>query len=233
MRCRAEVKGRLATGADVKTRTAGLGYAPLHWASWCGRYRYHHVPDGCRCKFDRSDPVSMAFEGISYSNRPGEVDFFRNIGTLPRPVLMKLWYTDEAGNISECAAHAAPGGEQDENAWRKTHWDEFHRDITFKTNDWEHEQECRLILNAGMQGSLADHRRTLTYDFDLLKGVIFGIRTADEDKMNMIEIIRKKCQERNRGDFEFYQAYYNPEQGDIRRFELRLNLIVEGEGSNS
>lgn len=172
-----------------------------------------------------------AFHDINYSDRPGEVDFFRNIGRLPEHVLMELWYTDEAANVSECAAHVVSGGSQED--WRKTYWDAFYRDITFKTNDWEHEQECRLILNGLLEESLDDRRRSLTYDFDSLKGVIFGIRTTDENKMKVIEIIQEKCRETNRNDFEFYQAYYDPQQGDIRRFELRLNLIVKGEGSSS
>ena len=53
-------------------------------------------------------------------------------------------------------------------------------------------QEYRLILenNSGKLNE-KDHRK-LTYDFNSLKGIIFGIRTSTEDKMKIIDLIEKK-----------------------------------------
>ena len=47
----------------------------------------------------------MLFREIRYEGEPATIDFFRNIGVLPLPTLMKQWYTDMEGNISDCAEH--------------------------------------------------------------------------------------------------------------------------------
>ena len=167
--------------------------------------------------------VPFSFDDVSYSDKPGEIDFFRNIGVLPVPALMKLWYTDDGGKTSECGSHVKA-----EETWRQKHWDDYKRDIVLKTRDWEHEQECRLILHGLLETSLDDHHRSLTYYFNSLKGIIFGIRTSEGDKMKIIDIVQKKCLENNRSDFKFSQAYYSSEHGDIRKHDILLNLADLG-----
>lgn len=165
----------------------------------------------------------MTFHDVSYAGQVGEVDFFQSIGRLPLPILMKLWYTDKDGNISECASQAMKN-EADEEHWQKKYWDNFIRDITVKTRDWEYERESRLILYGLLDDELEEHRRKLTYDFNSLKGIIFGIRTLDEHKVKIIEIIEKKCRDEGRTEFKFFQAYYSPKDGDIRRREIKLSF---------
>ena len=70
-----------------------------------------------------------------------------------------------------------------------------------------------------------------------MKGIIFGMRATDEEKLRVIEVIRKKCSEHKRTDFKFLQAYYCPECGDIRTRELpmidaRVAFQDSGEGPN-
>lgn len=141
---------------------------------------------------ERWDFTPMTFYDVSYADQVGEIDFFQSIGRLPLPALMKLWYMDEDGNVSESASHVF-NGEIEEEPWRRNHWDSFRRDITAKTRDWEYEQESRLILHGLLDDVLDERRRKLTYDFNSLKGIIFGIRTSDEHKMRIIEIIEGKC----------------------------------------
>ena len=162
----------------------------------------------------------MPFHRINYENKPGEIDFFRTICRLPVAALRKLWYTDQEGNISECAAHIGP--DSDEDAWRKNYWKFFLRDITIKTKDWAYEQEYRLILEDSLGEFNNGSDRILTYDFNALKGIIFGIKTSDEDKRKIIEIIEKKCKKYNRTDFKFFQADYSPENGDIGKYPIHL-----------
>ena len=164
----------------------------------------------------------MPFHEITYRQKPSEVDFFRYIVRLPLADLMKLWYSDEAGNPSECAPQISDVSDAD--AWIETCREIFHRDITIKTNDWEYEQECRLILEDWLNECDEDKNRTLTYDFNSLKGIIFGIKTSDEDRLKIIEIIIRKCVEHNRESFTFFQAYYSSKDLGIRKDEMEIQL---------
>ena len=163
--------------------------------------------------------VRSAFHEVNYQESPDEVDFFRSIGRLPAPSIMNLWYSDEAGNVSESSSHMDTTGDTD--SWREDYWDAFYRDIVSKTKDWSHEHEHRLILS-GLLGELDQKQRTVTYDFNSLKGIIFGSKTADQDKKKIIELIERKCREQGRNDFKLFQAYYSPKHGDIRRFKIPL-----------
>ena len=69
----------------------------------------------------------MAFSRVSYEDKPGEVDFFRSIGTLPEPAIMRLWYTDDDGLVSECAAHIT--GSTRRGSWQEIYWEQFQRDV--------------------------------------------------------------------------------------------------------
>ena len=164
---------------------------------------------------------TMPFHEVSYADKPDEVDFFQSIGRLSVPELIKLWYTDSEGNRSECASHIRPDGNKKED-WQDTYWKKFYCDITTKTKDWAYEQECRLILGKEIrrQSVHTEEIRTRTYDFNSLKGIIFGIKTSDEDKLRIIKIIQEKCKQHKRTDFKFYQAYYSPESGGIRKDKL-------------
>lgn len=162
----------------------------------------------------------MHLSDISYSARPVTIDFFMNIGVLPLPVLMNFWFTDDGGSISRCATHLVT--DSGEDSWRERHWADFKSDITTKSKDWEYEQESRLILHGLLDLALDKRRRTLSYKFESLIGIIFGIRTSDESKVRIIDIVQRKCLENDRTDFGFFQAYYSPKHQDIRKFRLEV-----------
>ena len=162
---------------------------------------------------------------ISYVNKPAKVDFFRSIGRLTGDDVKEHWYTDEEGNTSKYGSHILRDSDMDSDEmvdWRNRYWDTFYRDITVKTKDWEYEQEYRLILADGLSKFKEEESRALRYDFNSLKGIIFGIKTSDEHKSSIIKIIQRKCKEHNRTDLKFYQAYYSSETGDIRKYEIPL-----------
>ena len=155
------------------------------------------------------DFAPMTFQAVRYQSKPDEVDFFRSMGQPSRDSLLNLWYTDESGNLSDCASQIfEPEG--DVAAWRKAFWDNFTRDTCFKTKDWEYEQEFRLILYSPLGDSLCTRKRTLTYDFNSLKDIVFGIKTLDDQKLEVIDILTRKCREKQRTDFKFFQAFYSP-----------------------
>ena len=165
----------------------------------------------------------MTFYEVNYKDKADEIDFFRSIGWFPEAKLREVWYSDKDGNLSECGAHLEPNNIE---AWRKNYWNNFYPDITIKTTDWEYEQESRLILHSMLSDLSEGRQRTLTYNFSSLKGIIFGIRTPDADKMKIIEIIEKKCKEKNRTDFWLFQAYYCHKTNKIQKYQLNLKFSV-------
>ena len=167
-------------------------------------------------------PITLPFREVNYTDGPGEIDFVRIICKAIGYPFREFWYTDQNGRTSECAAHIE--SESDEAALKELYWNNFYRDITFKTKDWKYEQEYRLILSyPGILNNVKAIRK-LTYDFDSLKGIIFGMRTSTEDKVKIIEIIeeKKKCPENNQTDFKYFQAYYSANDGNIHKREIQL-----------
>ena len=169
-----------------------------------------------------SSSITLPFRKVNYADRPDEIDFFPTICRTTVSTLMELWYTDQDGNVSECAAHI--GSDRDEADWKELYWRNFFRDVTFKTKDWMYEQEYRLILDDGLGQFNEKNDRKLTYDFNSLKGIIFGMRTSTEDKLKIREIIEKKkeCPENNQADFKFFETYYSSKDGDIRKREIQF-----------
>ena len=162
------------------------------------------------------------FHQVHYETRFDEVDFFQSMGRIPMGLLEK-WYMGEGGTVSDCASWL----QTDIEGWQDGYWRKFHSNICFKTKDWEYEQEYRLVLNPGSEQSYRPEQRTLTYNFDALQGIVFGIKTSDECKLRIIEIIRSKCQETGRKDFQLWQAHYSPQTGDVQGQEIPLGQVLQ------
>ena len=165
---------------------------------------------------------------IDYRPKLNEVDFFRSIGRVTVGQLIELWYTDAEGNFSECGDHIQRDGEIDNDdtaSWQESYWANFYRDITSKTKDWKHEQEWRLVLEDRWLDE--GEAPKLIYDFNSLKGIIFGIRASDEEILKAVKIIQEKCEEHERTDFKFYKAEYSQRTGDIRKNEIRLPRALQ------
>ena len=162
------------------------------------------------------------FYPIDYAQGFGQIDFFRMLGRLPAPTLNAMWYVLD-GKVSECADDML----NSVDTWRVRYWDNFYRDITIKSKDWSYENEYRLILSSSFDSFSDPKDRSLTYDFNSLKGVIFGIKTTTEDKLSVIKIIEEKCKANQRNDFKFYQAHYSAEQKCIAYSELGLLKFIK------
>ena len=166
---------------------------------------------------------AIEFRKVVYGAKLNEIDFFRSIGRTTVGQAEKLWYTDAEGKFSECGSHIQREGER--VFWHKSYWADFYWNTTSKTKDWEHEQEWRLVLEDRWLDE--GEGRTLTYDFNSLKGIIFGIRASDEDILKAIKIIQKKCKKHERTDFKFYKAEYSHKTGDIRKNEILLPKALQ------
>ena len=190
----------------------------------CLIFDFKRAPQLNRIEFHQgaANRVPIRFFDVNYEDKPSEIDFFGFIGTLLDRDLRKLWFTDDKGNTSE----SLPA---DIDVSLENYWDSSIHDITIKTKDWKYERECRLIL----QDIAEKDRRKLSYNFYWLKGIIFGINTSYGHKSRIIEIILNKCEEYNRTDFKFYQAYYSPEAGNIQKYRIPLPSLDETAISNS
>ena len=163
----------------------------------------------------------MEFHRVRYQKEIEELDFFRSIGVLPVNRLIERWYTNQAGDRSKCADHIAADSEA---SWRELYWKSFLRDISIKSEDWSYEKEFRLILNSSLVDLDQPSTRQLTYKFESLGGIVFGINMSDEDKISIIDIILTKCQELKRTAFDFFQAYYSHETGSIEKQKLNIKI---------
>lgn len=158
------------------------------------------------------------FYEINYVDGAGEIDFFRSLGRLPMPTINSMWYCNELGKTSICSKDLY----KSEDKWREEYWDDFYRDITKKSDDWKYENEYRLILSSMISDLSDPESRTQNYNFSSLDGIIFGIRTKEEDKLRILKIVNEKCAQSNRDDFRFHQAYYSHENRCIECYELDL-----------
>ena len=161
------------------------------------------------------DTETIHFSEIKYEGKSGEIDFFRSISTLP-DYIRDLFLTDGNGNVSESFP-------SDIDDWRQKYFDRFFHDTNIKTKDWAYEKEWRLTL-PDVDGHLGEkNKRKLSYNFNSLKGIIFGMRASDEDISRVVEIIQEQPETpHGRDDFKFYQAEYSQNTGDIRKYEIRF-----------
>ncbi len=155
---------------------------------------------------------------VTYQPKREELDYFRSIGWLPRPDLLKHWYSDADGNLSETGSHLGPQG--DVNRWRERFWADYYRDIVVKSNDWAYEREKRIVIHSVLDDLVAKETRILSYDFSALKGVVFGIKTSETDKQRIIDVLREKCVAIERKEIGLHQAFYEPESGDIQTMPM-------------
>ena len=158
-------------------------------------------------------PIKGGLAAVTYSNRPPEVDFFQSLGTLPRPKLERAWHCNREGTRSPVIDAAL----KDDTAWRAAYWASFNRIATTKLEDWKHEEEYRIVLSdfLGLHAQSAD--ALVEYDFSCLVGVVFGLRTGEHDKLEVMKLIAADCARTGRKDFEFHHVLYQPSKGCLVR----------------
>ncbi len=154
---------------------------------------------------------TLKFEQIKYQEGFEKNNFFSNINNFSKDKLKSTWYTDENNNISDIFEDIL-----------NNNLSKINQNILRKTKDWEYEKEYRLILEESKERNITKKERLLEYDFNSLKGIIFGINTSLEDKMKITEIIEQKCKENEKEDFEFYQAYYCDKNKNIQMVQYEL-----------
>lgn len=157
------------------------------------------------------------FHKVEYTKTYPEIDFFRSLGRLPIPTLHVGWYMDAEGNKSSCADDIF----KSEETWREKYWSGFYKGITTKLEDWAYEKEYRLILSSASDYTDPTNRK-LKFKLQDLEGIIFGIKTSEQDKKAIMKLIGQKCRAEGRIEFKFYQAYYARQTGRIEAAEMNL-----------
>lgn len=163
--------------------------------------------------------IASATQKVKYQKEYENVNFFRMLGSLPINAIDNFWLTDWNGKKTE---YLRIGDNYLTDEWRKEYNETMYKSFAIKLPDWEKEKEHRIVLQKEMVDDNTPDSRKFVYDFNLLKGVIFGLRTEEEHKIEVIEIIKQKCKESGRNDFKFYQAEYNEQSGLLQMVEIRI-----------
>ncbi len=170
-------------------------------------------------KFTSGGVISITTQKIKYQKEYKKINFFEMMGSLPLSVIEKSWLIDWEGNKT---SFLKIGDNFLTDKWRKDYNKNLSEVFATKIPDWEKEKEHRIVLQKEFVAGDSVESRKFVYDFELLKGIIFGLNAEDSFKVEVIQIITKKCKELGRKDFKFYQAEYNEETGLIDKIEIRL-----------
>lgn len=163
------------------------------------------------------DVMPHPFRPVRYTARYPELDFFSSLGRMTRGDL-SFWFTGPAGSRS--TAGDLMYAETPE--WRNAYWEAHYQSVTTKLEDWAHEGEHRLILDSVLDTFDTPESRTLTYDFDSLSGIVFGMKTSASDKAAIVRLIREKCAAAGRESFDFRQAVHSGRSGKVEMQRLDL-----------
>ena len=157
---------------------------------------------------------------VKYGERPPQRNFFASLGLLTGPE-QNDWFVSAHGDTSVAKVELA----QNIDSWRNQYWTDNQARLSRKGSAWIAENEYRIILNEESEISPNSSARKQTYDFKFLCGIIFGIRTPLDQKIMILEILKKKCEENCINKFNIYQAKYDQSFDRIER-DLLMTLPI-------
>lgn len=161
---------------------------------------------------------SSKFYSIDYTRFPSPINFFTSLGQLPNPQLVNNWLRSSDGKLSNLYNSIY----SNIDSWRDEYHKNFLNNITRKSKDWKYENEYRLIYSPMLHDCSESSSRKFKYRFSDLDGLVFGINTPQAKKIEIIEIIKQKCNEHKRAEFNFYQAYFCHSTQSIKHMPLSL-----------
>lgn len=151
---------------------------------------------------------------VEYSANCPELNFFEMLGNLPGKMVNE-WFHDSKGNTS--IYYLKHDNSLDWQQWHREYWELFQKIVMHKGEDWDGLAEERIILENSMLVNYEYNpsERKIKYDFDELRGIIWGCRVKDAQKEKIRSIINELCANRGRTDFEFYQAVKDSSSHEI------------------
>lgn len=142
---------------------------------------------------------------IIYSNNFSKMNFFSCIGRITTGELISGWYTDGENKSIFYDQFIKEGG----NKWKNEYWKNYENIFLTKLPEWEYEKESRLVLTDIIDLHSDKEARKYKYDFSSLEGIVFGMKTPIDKKLEIIQIIKLKCKIHNRDNFNFYQSNFD------------------------
>lgn len=161
---------------------------------------------------------ALQYYPVDYTRFPSPINFFTSLGQLPTPQLVNNWLRSADRKLSNLYNSIYSSIE----SWRDEYHKNFLNNITRKSKDWKYENEYRLIYSSMLHNCSEKNSRKLKYDFSSFDGLVFGINTPQAKKIEIIEIIKQKCHEHKRAEFNFYQAYFCHNTQSIKHMPLSL-----------
>lgn len=143
---------------------------------------------------------------VRYKGDTKERNFFETFGRLNFRQI-RTWLTGLDGISSAYDAFS------DEGEWRKRYWDVFKVKTYQKNSAWQHEHEYRIAIENTFAEFKEPASRNLLYAPEHLKGVIFGMKTAEYNKKRVMEKLLAHAGEYK--DVKFYQAEYDDQKQSI------------------
>ena len=180
--------------------------------------------------YDTSDEAKLKVGGrhipldvraISYGGESIECNFFQTLGRLTM-VQIREWLLGVDG-VSSCYEAFS-----DVEEWRKRYWKIYDAKTYRKTKNWEHEKEFRVAVSNTFGEFDVPQKQNMSFDWNLLKGVIFGIRTSEYDKKQILDKLIKHKDELS--DFTFYQAEYSAEEQKIKIRKKKFWRLINYKG---
>ena len=167
-------------------------------------------------KLTIKDDIDRVLEAkpIVYGGEKLERNFFNTLGGMTNEQI-EAWLTglDGPSDVFNTL--------KDKEDWMKRYWDAYEAKTYRKLTAWEYEKEYRISIVYHTPDSLGrPESRNLSYDPGRLKGVIFGIKTSEYDKKQIMERLLKHADEF--ADCKFYQAEYDENTQTIKVREKKL-----------
>ena len=157
---------------------------------------------------------SMPIEPIKYDERTIERNFFDALKHL-HFLRAEDWLT---------GADGVKSFKLDKQSAEDEYYDVYREKFYRKLPAWRHEQEYRIFLPDEFYRYEEKLARKLKYDSHALKGMVFGLLTSLDDKIELIQrLVRLRKSVR---DFEFFQAEFDDEtqQISVREKFLPINF---------
>lgn len=175
-------------------------------------------------KLDKNTIFDNKLYKVKYTNNIKTSSFFKDMYYKEYKEYMDFWHLDTNGKKS--ALYRKKDLSYKDSINYKNLFDKYtKKSFIFsmqKLEHWKDENEYRLIM-LSYYYQLDKNYKVMKYDFNSLNGIIFGIKTPMTDKLKIIEIIQKLCNQHKRKEFNFYQAYTN-KKGEICKEPLYIQL---------